>query len=265
MEKKNSGVLIGITVGIVVMLCIIIGLFATNTITFSNKKVDRKTSDTGNTTNSGLLSDNEALEIGKKLYDKAIEMQNVYVLLPYCGYSMSEISGFKETNFGITDRGNLAYYETEYSDLDALKNELSNYFKKSIVDTIVNYGDESDVITDVAKLRDNEMASYVIYNNKLYCRKHVRKGYTSFYLGIDDITIDNIDENKISYNIKSAYVKDGPNNRRCYTDSTQQCTEDDKEYKDTKFVIEKHNDNWVVSEYTAFGYDANDTNYTILK
>ena len=258
-NKKSNGVIVGILIGIIIMLLVFVALFTTNTITFTSKtNNDDKTT---NTKEDGI-SESEAIEIGKKLYDKAIEVQKVIGVLPYCGYSREEILNKKTTNFGITNPSDLAYYETDYTNLDSLREALKNSFKESIVNYIAN-DTNSEIITDVSKLKDNETASYVIYNNKLYCRRHVRKGYLYFYLDEYDINIDNIEKNKITYSIKSTYVKDGANNTKCTTDNPNNCTENDKEYKDTKFVIEKINNNWVVSEYTMFGYDANENARTL--
>lgn len=263
-NKKKNGVIVGLLLGIVIMLVVFVALFATNTISFTSK-TNTNESGTTNTEENNTLSNDEAISIGKELYAKAIEMQHVYGLIPYCGYSMDEVLNKKKTNFGIENHG-IEYYETDYNSLESLKESLAKYFSSSIIDKLVK--DETtnnEVITDIAKIKENELANYVIYDNKLYCRGHARKGNVNFYLNEYDITIDSIEQNKIIYNVKSAYVKDGPNNTRCIEASYNNCKEEDKEYKNTKFVIEQINDNWIISEYTMFGYDANDNNVTTLK
>ena len=65
-----------------------------------------------------------------------------------------------------------------------------------------------------------------------------------------------IEDNKIEFKVTSTYISDDTyqkslnNASECSKDNVDKCTDSDKIYKDTKFVIEKVNDNWVVTDYT---------------
>lgn len=98
----------------------------------------------------------------------------------------------------------------------------------------------------------DDIPYYVIYNNQLYCRQYEGKGWLSNYLGKYDIYMEDLQENKISYKITSYYTKD-PDGCENFNLSISSCAQDSIYEKDTDFVIEKVDGNWVVTSYNLHG------------
>lgn len=239
MNDKKNLVIIALVI-IIILLCTL--LFMTY-----NEKVHTKDNVNNNSSDVATekkLSMEDAINVGTTLYDKATEIYEVWVLRPYCGYSNKDIYNNKMVDFGISS---LMYYETDYDNLDGLKDYLKEYLSSDIVEEKVGDG----YITDTSTIRtddDSMYTNYIVQNGKLYCRAHTGKGFFSSYVNSYDITVDSIEEDTITYNIKSAYGKD---NTKCSeSNNISDCSEEDLEYKDTKFVIKKVNDNFVVSDYT---------------
>lgn len=244
MEKKSNKGIIILMIIIIVILAVLCVLFATNTITFNHKEIKNEIENQENTSTvsdkSTTLSLIEATTLGKDLYDKATEIYSTWKLLPYCGYS-DEI--YNQKSVELKPGTGIISYESMFSNLKELKEYLSKYLSKEIIDSQI----KEEAITDINEL--NDYTDYVIYNNKLYCRQNSGKGWISSYLKKYDIKPNDITDNKITYTITSYYAKDidkcdGNGDLNIYN-----CPEENIETKDTNFTIEKVNNNWIVTEY----------------
>ena len=251
MSEKNKDVLIGILLTIIIGLIVLIILITTNTISFGSKVEANQNEN--NISETRKITESEAISIGKKLYDKMTEIKETSVLYPYCGVKMNEINNQTMKKYNVYGMGEANYYESKYNNLDELKNDLRNYMSEEYINEVVYKG----VVTDLSLLTQEEYgySDYIIDNDKLYCRAYNGKGWLSHYLDDYNITVNDIEDNKITYNIKSKYIKEtiayeGKTNCTQYPYDVNKCTEDEIEYKDTTFVIEKNsNDKWIVTNF----------------
>lgn len=88
-----------------------------------------------------------------------------------------------------------------------------------------------------------------------YYRSHSGKEWlNNSYLNYYKMKVKSIFGDLIVYNVKSVYISsdlyvNNPNSE-CSVSNSSKCTDRDKEYKDTEFIIENNNDNnWVVSDF----------------
>lgn len=239
-EKKSNGTLVGILIGIIIMLLVFVGLFVTGTIKFNIKMVSDSNKSSGNYT----LSEQEALSIGKELYDKATKVFETWRLLPYCGERPND---GKTMSF----KSGCMMYETNYKDLEELKSYLATFLSNDIINSKIN----EQPITDMSLLDnlDNTYTNYLIKDDKLYCRSNTGKGWLSRYLNSYDMEVDSIKDDVIKFKVKIANVSEKvalQSNSKCsYGSKISDCSDDQIEYVDTKFVIKRMNGNWVVTDY----------------
>lgn len=250
MSEKSKNILIGVLLTIIIGLVILMILITTEVISFGTKNEEI---DNGNdVVETTKLTESEALTIGKQLYDKMAETKVIEHYLPYCGVKYSEIRNQTMKQFDIFTHGKKDYYESKYSNIDELKNDLRNYFDEQYVNAIV----PGEPITDLSVLAKEDclFADYIIDNGKLYCRAYSAGGWNSNFLDYD-IVVNSILENNIYYNVKSKYIKESVLNdltSSCRIENINNCKEEDLEYKDTTFAIEKNsNDKWIIISTVA--------------
>lgn len=262
MEKKSTGLIV--LVIILSLLVVGLGGFIVYDKVLSNNEIennDNKKDEVNNNDNdSKLLSNEEAVVEGKRLYDKATEIYESWVLIPYCGVARNEIKEGDIEILGDSNYGNGSYYKSNFTSLDDLKNHLKQWLSEDIInekvvksyvlngETYYNYVEDLSLLSK----QDTHYAyiDYVLKDNTLYCRLDTGKGWLTLYQDEYDIKVDKIEENKITYTITSTYAKQDSD---CYLgmSDSKTCKEEDLEYKNTTFVIEKNTTgNFVVSEYT---------------
>lgn len=243
MKKKNTGLIISV----IILSILVVGL--SSFIIYD--KVLSKKNEVNNQENNNkpkLLSNEEAITEGKRLYDQATKIYETWVLIPYCGATRSEINEKDIETLGDVGYGNGDYYKSNFKSFDKLKDYLKQWLSEDIVDkkiiksrewngaTYYNYVEDLSLLSN----KDEHYAyvDYVLKDNTLYCRLTTGKGWLTLYKNKYDIKVDTIEENKITYTITSAYGKQGS---ACdfYSET---CDEKDLEYKDTKFVIEKNSE-----------------------
>lgn len=270
MKNNSTTILLVILTIILGCLCV---LFATGVITFNYTSNDNNNNNNNNLNNNNsnneqintTLSENEAINIGKQLYDKATEIYSVWVLFPYCGYDVtSDTADLKIEQLGNSANGNSEYYESEFASLDELKNYLKNYLSEDIINDKVKESYQLNgetyykYVTDTSLLSSTDShysyIDYVLKDNKLYCRLQSGKGWLNTkYLDEYSLKVSNIDESKITFTVTSTYINDDTlqnSETSCNNQNPTNCTDKDKEYKDSEFVIEKVNDNWIVTSFT---------------
>lgn len=248
-NEKGKDIAIGVLVVIIIVLAGLILLISIGKVNFNFKAVNNddtkqeanvdndKINDNKNNENK-ILTTEEAIFMGSMLYDKATEIYATSLFVPYCGYDYQS----KPKGSDIANNSG-EYYSTDFTSIDELKDFLSRYLSEDIVKEKVS----DDVVTDLSKVEP--YTNYIFYNNKLYCRGHVGKGWVSSYLDKYDISVKNKDENRITYNIVSYYAKDVDSSQCATSLNYWQCSEEERITKTTEFVIEKSNDNWVVSSF----------------
>ena len=97
-------------------------------------------------------------------------------------------------------------------------------------------------------LNDSEYGytKYVIKDDNLYCGMDTGKGWVTTYLNHYDMSVNNIEDSKVSYKVNSYYLND----YEAECSSINTCDESDISTKETNFVIKKEQDDiWVVSEF----------------
>ncbi len=268
-NEKSKNIIIALLGIIIVILITLIVLLANGTISFNKKtadntQLDKNTPEKNNT----ILTEAEANSIGKELYDKATEIYSVWVLYPYCGYNLlADKSNLKIEKLGDSGMGNGSYYQTNFTNLEELKKYLLQYLSKEIVEEkiVAEYQRNGETyynyVTELSLLSSNDFhygyVDYVLKDNKLYCRLESGKGWLNDrYLGEYSLKTKTIEENKIEFTVTSTYISEETyqkiinNTTECNILNTDKCTNNDKVYKDTDFVIEKIDNNWVVTSYT---------------
>ena len=229
--KNSKIVIIGL---LIVALTVFCTLFVTGTIKLDNsKKVETK--EDNSEKKDTKLSEKEAISKGTALYDKANEIYSVWKLLPYCGYNLEEIYNQDGINLDTTN-SEAKFYESKYNNIEQLKKDLSKYLSSDIIEKNVT--------------EDGDVLFYKVYNDKLYCRKTLGNGWVSPYLNKYDIKVSKLEENKITYNITSYYTKDITECNSNSKLSISSCGESNVETEETEFIIEKINNNWVVTDFT---------------
>ena len=259
MEKKNTGLIV--LVVILSLLVVGLGGFIIYDKVLSDNEIENNDNNNVNNNNvSKLLSNEEAIIEGKRLYDKATEIYETWVVIPYCGLDYHGAINQNVETLGDSGYGNGRYYKTKFKSFDELKEYLKQWLSEDIINKKVvkqtewngeiNYNYVEDLSLLSKKDTHYAYIDYVLKDNTLYCRLDTGKGWVSSYIDEYDIKVDTIEDNKITYTITSKYGKE---NSGCYWGSANNktCSEDDLEYKDTTFVIEKNSTgNFVVSEYT---------------
>lgn len=262
MEKKN----IGLIVLVIILFLLVLGLggFIVYDKVLSNNEIENNENNNSEVDNnqneSKLLSNEEALAEGKRLYDKANDIYETWVLIPYCGLTHGEAKGDRVETLGDAGSGNGDYFKSNFTSFEDLKNYLKQWLSDDIVNEKVVKTSESNgeihynYVEDLSLLSKRDdlylYVDYVLKDNTLYCRLTAGMGWITLYQDKYEIKVDSIEENKITYTITSAYGKEEVG---CYLGmlDVEPCGEEDLVYKDTKFVIEKNaSGNFVVSEFT---------------
>lgn len=178
MEKKNnSGVLVGLLIGIIIMLVIGIALFATGTIGFKTNT----TGDNGQISENDQTDDNketkemtkeEATNILKTAANKIGKVSNGY---PYCGDNMVYDEGDV-----ILGEQNISTHTAskDYKSLNELKGDLKNYMSDELINKYIV---------------DSE---YLDKDQKLYCKTYHR-GAVLYDNGKSSYTIEAFTSNEI--------------------------------------------------------------------
>lgn len=163
MKKNNNGALIGLLIGIIVMLLIVVGLFATNTISLNTKEKNNSNKTTNNTEEKQTTSDID-------IYQEVI---NQYKEIINSNLSDEEINQDKYNYASYTDCGTYqclkenkwyyTYYDINKDNHDEL---LISYDSdnKHFVTTI--YTNDGTNIKEVAKYWSRNRL-YGIYDNGL--------------------------------------------------------------------------------------------------
>ena len=132
-EKKNNGTLVDILIGIIIMLLVVGGLFATGTIGFkTNTTNDNEQMDENNQADNGDVTSSEdydAESIAKEKMPVAISLANQkHNAMTYCG-------GFKQDDMIFIDNAKITMdASSKFKTLDELKNHL----KENISEELIN-------------------------------------------------------------------------------------------------------------------------------
>ena len=269
-EDKSKNIIIGVLVVMVIILSgVIIYMYMTKDDVIINLNDNEEQVDNDNGSEVKKLTEDEAIVIGKELYDKATKIYETWVVLPYCGYDLQDINSqsVKSELLGNYGMGNGYYYKSNFSSYDDLVTYLGNWLSEDIINEKVVKSYEWNNETYYKYVEDLSLifgtdshysyVDYVLKDGALYCRLDTGKGWVPLYLGIYDITVDGIEENKIIYNIKSTYITQesfSSGSSNCTSGNVNNCTSDQLEYEDTKFIIEKNDSgNWIVTDYTLHG------------
>ena len=231
MEKKNnSGMLVGILIGIIITLLVVGGLFATGTIGFKTSTTtdNGQTSENNQTDNSNITSsdDYDAESIAKEKMPVAISLVNQeHNAMTYCG-------GFEQDDMILVDTDvEYAKITMDASSKFKTLNELKNHLKENISEELIN---------KYFKTKEN---SYLEKDGKLYCQS-AHKGFEWIFVRNEDrINEDNpieytvLNKKQDSFDVKIE-VKYG----LMGSDERDQLITIDA-------TITKTNSNWLVTKY----------------
>lgn len=220
------------------------------------------------------LTETEALNKGKELYDKVTEIYSVYKMkIPYCGYSLSEISNQQLTTFekelseielnensleqqANTTTNDTSYYRSNFKNLDEIKKYMGNYMSEDLIEKNIKLNEKP--VKDLILLQNDRYtgANYVDYDKSIFCKastievdnsKYIEK-YTKDVEPYEIRTLSR-NKNKITFLIKSKYVNDNIKdfNKEC-KDNIEKCIVS----YDKPFSIEKINNKWVVTVFNMY-------------
>lgn len=231
MEKKNnSGMLVGILIGIIIMLLVVGGLFVTGTIGFkTNANTDNgQTSENNQPDNSDITSSEEydAESIAKEKMPVAISLANQdKIASTYCG-------SFKDDDV-ITVDTDVEYVKVimDASSMFNTLEELKEHLRKNV---------SEELITKYFKTSDNR---YLEKDGKLYCQlahKGIEWIITHKEDKINDVndmkyTISNKQSDSFNVNIEAKYGLMG--------------SEERDQLITINATIAKTNSNWLVTKY----------------
>lgn len=175
--------------------------------------------------------DTDALKIVKDLFEKANDYYEGSRLFAYCG----KTKGTKEIHFD-TENMDGEYLKSEFKTIDELKKYLTSFMDESLIDTKLELSDY-----DNPKYYD----SYYEIDGALYCRNYAGKGWMTYYTDNYDIEIVSKTDSKITANIAYEYLKEGSS---CDMKKLASCSSSNFEYKLGKIIIEKQNDNYIITK-----------------
>lgn len=176
----------------------------------------------------------------------------MWKLRPYCGISNEDIITKSLTNettdFGLN--GDIKYYKSSFTNLEDLKSYLREYLSDEIIDkNVTSYLIKDDVNKLLEDL--NYAIDYVEKDGKLYCRETANKGWLMSYLGEYDLSVLNISDSQVTFNVKSTCAYDTENTECVVDKKLNKCKDSDIFYDENKFTIEKNSNNkWIVNNFT---------------
>ena len=172
-----------------------------------------------------------------EVINKANDYYDKTRLMPYCGKTTIEKKvKFNEGNGSFEGE----YYQSEFKNLDELKNYLLEFMDGSLISSDLKLSDYNN-----PKMYDN----YYVIDGNLYCRGYSVKGYKTLYTGNYNLEIVNITDSRIDANIAYEYIthkteqKEG---NQCTVDNLSVCGNYDFEYKIGKIVINKKDDKYII-------------------
>lgn len=181
-----------------------------------------------------LLSEEDALNIGNLMFDKASSFYSSTVLTtsPFCGRSLNE-------NNIVLDEG--TYNKaSNFSSIQDVKDYLLEFLSQNIVNAAVTN------------------SGYKEIDGSLYCLASSGKGFLTNYTGNKNLKVLDIQEDKITYSIEFIYADFDSDNASCKFDwnfrltpsDLSLCSPDDLFNVNADFVIEKNdNGNWIITKF----------------
>ena len=208
--KKGNSINIFLIIAIILLVCSI--AFMVGSILNNNSSSG---SSTGSDNKENLLSDDEALKIGKELYEKGYDALHFY---------------------GREESLSAENCEKEY-------NEVLKIFKKDV--KIINLGGyyESENDMNFSSLEShfkNEQGAWD-------CIAAARGGNIEF-MAEKELTIEKIEENKISFIKQATYCKDAEYDEN--DDERQKCLST-VQTMNHKFIIEKEDETWKIAQISS--------------
>lgn len=213
-EKKSNGTLVGILIGVIIMLLVGIGLFATGTIGFKTNTTVENGQTSGDTDKNIETTTNEdEADISREVMDKFFTEVFYYHKSPYCGEGTYDLNEGESLSYYTADNGETYLPSKQYKN----KNEIIEYFKSYLSD---------NMIKKIVNEKD-----YLDKDSKLYCRV-IRAGSLSYIKEKSSFKASESTENKIVGIGTVAYDATG-------SEMTLTC----------KYVLIKENSNWVLDKY----------------
>jgi len=196
-KKSNKGV-IAILIVIIFILAVLCLLFATNTISFKSKTTSNETNNSSDTTveettENVLISEDEAINIVKELYNDDVRFI-FNQMISYCGeYAEGENTTISIN--GFTYRKSASFKTLE---------ELENHLKKYMTESLLNNTDYNRTTS----IDGNEVTSYYEKDGALYCNgwnKGSNMDLGKYLVEKSEFEISNIEEDSFKAHIKAAY------------------------------------------------------------
>lgn len=186
------------------------------------------------------------IDVSSGIYDgvkgvigKAIDYYVNSRIMPYCGDSLSSKKvKFKEGNGNFEGE----YLESEFKDLDELKDYLLGFMDSSLILNGFKLSDYNN-----PKMYDD----YYMIDGKLYCRGYTGKGYRELYTDNYDFEIVSVSDSRIDVNIAYEYITETTSQKEgneCTVDNLSKCNNSDFEYKIGKIVINIKDSNYIISK-----------------
>lgn len=205
MEKKNnSGILVGIIIGIVITLLVVGGLFATGTVSFKTAT----TTDNGQTNENNQINkkmtEEEATTIVKNVFTNSTVQYLVdHISVTYCKKEATSIS---EEELGLGYQWNGYHKCTDFNSYEQLTNYFKQYVTEDYFNSILlkeNYLKQKNTLAN-----GTETYNYYEKDGNLYAATTGKGGNVNKYKFLDTESvykIDSFDDNTITATITAKW------------------------------------------------------------
>lgn len=177
----------------------------------------------------------ESIKLVNDLFEKANDYYEYDKLMPYCKKDGNTTKEIEFIDNGITMKGE--YIKSEYKTIEELKEYLLSFMDESLIETKLELSDLNN-----KRYYDN----YYEIDGNLYCRNYSGKGYRSLYTKNYDIEVTEEKDNKITAKVAYEYLTEDSD---CDVNNLSSCTDRSFEYKIGNIVVEKKNNNYIVTKF----------------
>lgn len=230
-KNKKTTIIITILVIIILILGILVGLLATDTISFTKinndtkktntKEEDKKDNKEDKEEENKLLTNDEAKEVIKKSYNKAIS--DFFDAITYCGNITNTTD--EESQYFYNKYGNFFIKSAQFKTFKELDNYLKQYATQKLLNENKRYK-----LNSTNPETGEVIPSYVEKDGYLYCNTWNKggPGIGEYQENESTFEVNNITEKSITGKIYAAYYDKFNNINNTLTIEVEVIKENDK-------------------------------------
>lgn len=232
-EKKTTKIIIVVLVIIILILAVLVGLLATDTISFTkeannnNHQTNTKEDEKENKQEAKLLTNDEAQEVIKKSYNKTI--RDFFNVTTYCGEyaTMSETeSQYFPNKYGMS----YGFNYVKSANFKSFK-ELDDYLKQYATQNLLNDNDRYNKTNNITSPETGEIVpTYVEKDGALYCNSWGKggPGIGDYQENESRFEVSNVAKELITGKIYAVYYDQISNTKNTLTIEVEVIKENDK-------------------------------------